>query len=79
MPSGGQLFFCGHHANEHLPSLVGSGAQLLDERHFMTDGAAAPPQSGRGRRRGAGGGPARGPPPAFFLSRDLTTASQNCF
>ncbi len=20
MPSGGQLFFCGHHANEHLPS-----------------------------------------------------------
>lgn len=37
MPSGGQLFFCGHHANEHLPSLVGSGAQILDERHFMTD------------------------------------------
>ena len=37
MPSGGQLYFCGHHANEHLPSLVGSGAQILDERHFMND------------------------------------------
>ena len=37
MPSGGQLFFCGHHANEHLPSLVGAGAQILDERHFMND------------------------------------------
>lgn len=35
MPSGGQLYFCGHHANEHLPSLVGAGAQILDERHFM--------------------------------------------
>ena len=21
LPSGGQLYFCGHHANEHLPSL----------------------------------------------------------
>ena len=37
MPSGGQLYFCGHHANEHLPSLVGAGAQILDERHFMND------------------------------------------
>ena len=37
MPSGGQLYFCGHHANEHLPSLVGGGAQILDERHFMND------------------------------------------
>ena len=37
MPSGGQLYFCGHHANEHLPSLVGVGAQILDERHFMND------------------------------------------
>ena len=37
MPSGGQLFFCGHHANAHLPSLVGAGAQILDERHFMND------------------------------------------
>ena len=37
MPSGGQLYFCVHHANEHLPSLVGGGAQILDERHFMND------------------------------------------
>ena len=37
MPSGGQLYFCGHHANEHLPSLVGAGAQILDELHLMND------------------------------------------
>ena len=36
-PSGGQLFFCGPQANEHLTSLVGAGAQILDERHFMND------------------------------------------
>ena len=36
MPSGGQLFFCSHHANEHLPSLVGSGAQLMVELYLLT-------------------------------------------
>ena len=37
MPSGGQLYVWGHHANEHLPSLVGGGAQILAARHFMND------------------------------------------
>ena len=62
MPSGGQLYFCGHHANEHLPSLVGGGAQSLDARHFMNDGERAtrrggPP--GLQARGGTDGVPAR--------------------
>ena len=36
MPTGGRLFFCGHHANAHLAALVGSGADILDERQLMT-------------------------------------------
>ncbi|EJF41799.1 hypothetical protein HMPREF1317_1215 [Schaalia georgiae F0490] len=35
MPTGGRLFFCGHHANAHLAALVGSGADILDERQLM--------------------------------------------
>ncbi len=36
MPTGGRLFFCAHHANAHLAALVGSGADILDERQLMT-------------------------------------------
>ena len=63
MPSGGQLYFCGHHANEHLPSLVGAGAQILDERHFMNDCLHRTRLGGTNGLQVRAG--AKGSPPAF--------------
>ena len=36
MPSGTQLLFCGHHGNAHRASLLGAGADLLDETDRLT-------------------------------------------
>jgi len=36
MPSGTQLLFCGHHGNAHRASLLGAGANLLDETDRLT-------------------------------------------
>jgi len=30
LPSGGELAFCGHHANEHAAALVGKGVTVID-------------------------------------------------
>ena len=31
LPAGTELLFCGHHGNEHRPSLLVAGASLHDE------------------------------------------------
>lgn len=31
-PTGGQLTFCGHHADEHMPKFVDAGASIEDAR-----------------------------------------------
>lgn len=36
LPSGTQLLFCGHHANEHGTALVVAGASFHDETHKLT-------------------------------------------
>ena len=36
MPSGSALLFCGHHGNSHRASLLGAGADLLDETDRLT-------------------------------------------
>ena len=36
MPSGTELLFCGHHGNAHRASLLGAGADLLDETDRLT-------------------------------------------
>ena len=71
MPSGGQLYFCGHHANEHLPSLVGGGAQILDKRRARNN-EKQPPRSG-GTQSGKTRVGTNGSPPAAHTSVALLT------
>ncbi|QPK81970.1 hypothetical protein G7Y41_03925 [Schaalia sp. ZJ405] len=40
LASGGQLFFCAHHANRHLEALVATAADVLDERHLLIEDEA---------------------------------------
>ena len=35
-PSGAELLFCGHHANEHRAALLVAGAAFHDESHEIT-------------------------------------------
>ena len=42
MPSGAELLFCGHHANEHRAPLIVAGASFYDE----TDKLTIPRESG---------------------------------
>ena len=44
MPTGAALLFCGHHGNEHRPSLLVAGAAFHDE----TDKLTTPRESGFG-------------------------------
>ena len=36
MPTGTELLFCGHHATEHRPALLGAGASFHDETDKLT-------------------------------------------
>ncbi len=36
LPTGGELLFCGHHANAHRPQLLVAGAVLHDETGLLT-------------------------------------------
>lgn len=35
--SGGQLFFCAHHAAQHLTAIYSKASEILDERHFILE------------------------------------------
>lgn len=35
--SGRDLYFCGHHYNKHLPSLIGVTSFILDERDSLVE------------------------------------------
>ena len=35
LASDAQLFFCAHHANQHLEAMVASAKHVLDERHLL--------------------------------------------
>lgn len=37
LTSGGRLFFCAHHAAQHLTAIHSKAAEILDERHFLLE------------------------------------------
>lgn len=41
MTTGAELLFCGHHANQHRPALVGAGATFHDETDKLTSSKAS--------------------------------------
>ncbi len=37
LESGGRLFFCAHHASEHLAAIATRAAEILDERSLLLE------------------------------------------